>query len=221
MDRSHKLDSPNNEELRIIEQIEDHSGASTAYRNPTIHFEGDILPANEREKVKAEKIASASSNTWKSSPKIGFLIVYPLISAALLATILYVFVSEMNNAVYIVSAIVSAGFWMLTSYVAYSRVFKNLYKHGLRAGPLLLVVLISTFLGSQALFNVLSLTFAKESLLTNVSLISVATIFYSIITTYIVLFVWGNTHIQAVYKLLASVVILILSGLAVLVTYLM
>lgn len=220
MDRSHKLDAPNNEELRTIEQIEDRSGVAAVYRNPTKQFEGDILSASEREKVQAEKVASVSGDTWKLSPKIGFLIVYPFISAALLVTILYSSILGMNRAIYIVSAIISAGFWMITSYLAYANIFKILYKHGLRAGPFLLVILASTFLGSQAISNITATYFAGQSLLTNIAFVSIATIIYSIITAYIILFVWGNVHIKAVLKLFISVIVLVVSGVAAMLTYL-
>lgn len=212
MDRSHKLEAPNNEELKTIDQIEDHSGVSTVYRNPGEQFEGDILSSDEREKVRIERLNAPIKSIWKSSLKIGFYVPYPFVSGLLLATLLNYTVAWANATMFIAFIIIAVGVWMLTSYFAYARIFKIFYKHGLRAGPFLLVMLISTLLASQAIYLFVVERIAGQSLLFNLTILCIFMIVYSIVATTIVLLAWGNTKLNGMYKLLISAFVIIASA---------
>lgn len=221
MDRSHKLDAPNNEELRTIEQIEDRSGLSTLYREPGEQFEGEILTTEAREQVKTEKLNAITSGIWKSSLKIGFYITYPLVSGALLGALLYLVVNWDNAAILLGLIIISGGVWVLTSYFAYAAIFKIFYKHALRTAPFIFVMLISIMLASQAFFTIVAANFAGQSLLFNVALVSLFTVIYSMAISTIILIVWGNAKIKAWVKALVAGLVIVLSGALIVVSYLL
>jgi hypothetical protein len=220
MDSSHKLEAPNNEELKTIEQIEDKSGLTTLYREPGQQFEGEILSAEDRDKSKAEKLEAITSGIGKSALKIGLYIPYPFISGLLLAVIIYTTIDWANALILIALVILSIGAWALTSYFAYAAIFKSFYKHALRAGPFLFVSLISVLLASQAAYGFITHSFATQSLLFNAALISLLIVIYSIIINYILLGIWGNSKLGSGIKAAVSGLVIVVSSFLVAVIYL-
>ena len=213
MDKDHKLAAPNNEELRTIDQIDDRSGLTTLYRNPGKQFEGDIMSSDERDKANNEKLAAISSGVSSSSLKLGLLLPYPFICGALLAISIYTFFTGINSGILMAILIIAGGFWVLTSYFAYAAIFKTFYKYGLRAGPYMIVMLISILAASQAIYAIVAERFSTQSALFNTALVSILVILYSIIATYILLTVWGNGHIKPIYKVLTAGGLVIVSGI--------
>ncbi|MES2630993.1 MAG: hypothetical protein V4611_03475 [Patescibacteria group bacterium] len=221
MDRNHKLDAPNNEELRIIDQIEDKSGAATVYRNPKPQFHGEILSAEQRQKVKDDELASITNDLWKSSLKIGLYVPYPFVGGALLAAILNSSVDMVSAGIMIGLLIVVTGFWLYTSYVAYARIFKIFYKHALRAGPFIFVMLPSVLLASQAFYAYTAANIAGQSIVFNVAAVSLLVVLYSILTTFIVLLVWSHSKIKGIFKAAVAGLVLLFSVGLVLSSYLL
>lgn len=214
MDSSHhKLIAPNEEELRTIEQLEDHSGLSTLYREPGEQFEGDILSASDREKKQAEKYDAVTRSIWKYSLKLGLYVPFPFISGILLAATLYYTVTWANAAVFIGLIILAVGTWLLLSYGAYTRIFKVFYKHGMRTGPFLLVMLPSVLIASQAIYDVVVMYFAGQSLIFNLAIVSIFVILYSIIASLALLLAWGYPKLETIYKIAVGGLILLISGL--------
>jgi hypothetical protein len=218
------IQAPNEDELREIRQIEDRSAMTGIYFEPQKQYEGEvILSQEERSKAIEEKTAAASKGIWKSFLRIGLFIPYPLVIGASIAAALYTFAKELNPLLFLGICILSLGVWGVTSYFAYSAIFKVFYKHGLRAGPFLLVMLISVLLASQAAYGLVAVMFvgAELPLLFNTTLISIVLLIYSIIMSGILLAVWGNPKLKSLAKAIASVLVVITSGLFVLFVYLM
>lgn len=219
--KGHKLDAPHNESLKNIEQLEDHSSLGGVYRNARNQFDGEILSAENREKANAEKVNAITSSIWKSSLKIGFLIPYPIVSLLLLIVGLNA-IDRSTNAILLVFVIItSAAFWMITSYKAYASIFKTFYEHALRAGPFILVMLLTVLIASQAVFVFVSEYIASDSLLINLATISAIMIGYSIIATTIVLSVWGNARYKTFTKAMVSLSMIGVSVFMVALAYLL
>jgi len=221
MDRNHKLDAPNNEELKTIEQIDDHSGLTTVYREAGEQFHGNILSASEREKLKDDEIDAITSGISKSAPIIGLLIPYPFLSGLMGGVYLYSISAGLNAGILYTLLALLGGTWLATSYMAYARIFHIFYRHALRVGPFLLVMLISVLASSQAFMNIIAQSIASESLVFNIAAMALLVILYSIIISYIVLKTWGNSHISSGFKIAVSGIVLIFSGLLVGLTYLL
>ena len=220
MDSNHKLEAPHNEELQTMEHFEDRSGLSTLYRAPGTQYEGEILSAEARDKVKAEKLEAITSGLGKSALKIGFLVPYPLISGSMLAVIIYTTINLANALIFGALAVLTAGVWMLSSYYAYSAIFKTFYRHALRGGPFLLISLVSVLIASQAAYGLVVEKFSSQSLLFNAALISLLILLYSIILNYILVGIWGNSKLGSGIKAAVSVLSIAVSGFLVVAVYL-
>lgn len=225
MDRNHTLDAPNDEELSGIEQLGDRSDLTSIYREPGTRFEGEVLSAEQREKVKAEELEAITSGLGKHVLSVGLYVVYPFIGFALLAAGAYAAVATMGPQtpsvmILVFSVIFALSIWLYSSYKAYSTIFKIFYKHALRAGPFLIVMLISLIMASQAIYGVITESFAGQSLLFNVAIISLLTVVYSLIASYILLGVWGNSTLKSGIKVLVSGLIVMISAFFVVATYL-
>jgi|GEM_PF-1226379 len=221
MDRNHTLDAPNNDELSTIEQIADHSELTSIYRAPGEQFEGEILSEAERVKVKDEELEAITSGIGKSVLSIGLYIPYPFVSGAMLAVGIYVLTDIVKNPFALVGISFLAGvFWLVTSYKAYASIFKTFYKHALRAGPFLVGMLISLIMASQAIFGIVMESFSNQNIVFNIALISLLTVLYSFVSTYILLGIWGNSKLKSGIKALVSGLIIVVSAFFVIATYL-
>jgi hypothetical protein len=220
MDSSHKLEAPNEEELRTIEHIEDRSGLSTLYRAPGQQFEGEILSSEARDKAKAEKLEAITSGIGKSALKIGLYIPYPFVSGSLLAVFIYTSVNWANAFILFALVILSIGAWMITSYLAYAAIFKTFYKHALRAGPFLLVMLVSMLMAAQAIYGYVADAISNQSLLFNVAIVSLLVVLFSVVASYILLGIWGNSRLGSGVKAAVSGALILVSGFLVASVYL-
>jgi hypothetical protein len=220
MDRDHRIDAPNDEELRTIEQIQDRSDLTGIYRKGAQQFEGDILSKEAREKAKAQELEALTSGLGKSALSIGFFIIYPFIGGALLALGLFVLVRYVPAMVLLLLAIAALVFWLISSYKAYEFIFKTFYNHALRAGPFVTVMVVSLIMASQAIYGLVVDNFSGQSIVFNISLISLLLLLYSLIASFILLGIWGNSKLKSGSKVLVSGLIVILSAFLVISTYL-
>jgi hypothetical protein len=220
MDRDHRIDAPNDEELRTIEQIQDRSDLTGIYRKGAQQFEGDILSKEAREQAKAQELEALTSGLGKSALSIGFFIIYPFIGGALLALGLFVLVRYVPAMVLLLLAIAALVFWLISSYKAYEFIFKTFYNHALRAGPFVTVMVVSLIMASQAIYGLVVDNFSGQSIVFNISLISLLLLLYSLITSFILLGIWGNSKLKSGSKVLVSGLIVILSAFLVISTYL-
>ena len=218
----HKIEAPNEQELKEIQQIEDRSGLTSLYFEPQKQEQGEIfMSPEERDKaIEAKKVESVKG-IGGAFLKIGLYIPYPIVIGASMAAAFYTFVGAVNPLFFLGLVILAVGIWGLTSYFAYAAIFKTFYKHGLRAGPFLFVMLMSVLLASLAAYGLVAGMFvgAELPLLFNTTLISIVLLIYSIIASGILLSVWGNPKLKSLAKAIASVSVVLASGIFVLVVY--
>ena len=220
MDHDHKLAAPNEDELKGIEQIQDRSELSGVYRSAQNQFEGELLSSKERDKAKADELEAITSGIGKYALRIGLYIPYPFVSGILLLVTFYSVVN-LNSAIILVGLIIlSIGAWLLSSYYAYSAIYKTFYKHALRAGPFLVVSLVSTLMAAQAFYGIVLQYYAIDSLIFNTALVSLLVIMYSIVTSFILLGIWGNSRLGSGVKAAVSGMIIAVSAFLVIASYL-
>lgn len=224
MDRNHSLDAPNNDELSGIEQITDHSDLTNIYRDPHNQFEGNLLSANDRQKVKADELEAITSGLGKHVLKIGVYVPLPLIIGALLAVSLYTFADTAGEVasemVLAFAAILSISIWLIILYKTYKAINKTFYKHAMRAGSFLIVMIASLLMASQAIYWIVSESYLGQSLLFYTALTSLLVVMYSLVASFILLGIWGNSRLNSGIKALVSGLILLVSGFFVVATYL-
>lgn len=225
MDRDHRLAAPNNDALSGIEQITDRSELTSIYREPGQQFEGELLSAEDRKKAKADELEAITSGLGKHVLSVGILVAYPFVSFALLAVAVYTSLGTMTPEtpsvmILVFATVFALSIWLYTSYKAYDTIFKVFYKHALRAGPFLTVMLISLIMASQAIYGIITESFAGQSLLFNVATVSLLTVLYSLVASYILLGIWGNSRLSSGIKALVSGLLLLVSGFFVVATYL-
>jgi hypothetical protein len=212
MDHNHKLEAPNEDELRDIEQIQTRSDASTVYRSPKKHYDGQIMSEEERVKAKAEELEALTGGLASSALKIGLLIPYPFVSGALIAAGAYSISESIPPIAFGAIAIIGALFWLLTSYNAYASIFKTFYNHAMRAGPFVSIMLVSTFIASQAIYGYVAHLFAGETLIFNVALNSLLVVIYSMLTTFVLLGIWSNSRLGDLTRVVSALGIIAISS---------
>ena len=220
MDEKHKLNAPDEEELSGVEQLQDRSDLSSVYRNPTRTFTGKVLTVEERNQAKADELEALTSGLGKHSLKIGLAVPYPFIAGVLLTVGSYLLVGKVHDILFGGITILGALAWLLTSYTAYSYIYKTFYKHALRAGPFLLVMLLSLFLASQAIYGFVTQVVSSDTLFVTVGLISLLVIVYSCLTTFVLLGIWGNSRLSSYIKVVVSCLIMAISAFLVAGVYL-
>jgi len=220
MDSSHKLDAPNNDELSKIEQLDDRSELTSIYREAGELYEGELLSAEARTKVKAEELEAITSGLGKHVLKIGLYIPLPFITGLLLGVGFYSLIGKIGQMPLVFLAFFALSAWLLTSYAAYAAIFRTFYKHALRAGPFIVVMLASILMASQAIYWIVTQTFSSQSLIFTAGLISLLLLAYSLVASYILLGIWGNSQLSSGIKALVSGLVLIVSGFFVVATYL-
>jgi len=219
MDRDHRLAAPNNDALSGIEQISDRSELTSIYREPGEQFEGELLSAEARKKVKADELEAITSGLGKHALKIGIYIPLPFVTGLFIITGLFLS-SGMNEILLVFLSFFALSAWLITSYRAYAAIYKTFYKHALRAGTYIVVMLASILMASQAIYWIITETFSSQSLLFSVSLISLLLVAYSLVANFILLGIWGNSRLGSGIKALVSGLILVVSGFFVVATYL-
>jgi hypothetical protein len=75
-------------------------------------------------------------------------------------------------------------------------------------------------MASQAIYWIVSEDYAGQSLIFNAALMSLLLVMYSLVATYILLGIWGNSKLNSGVKALVSGLVLIVSAFFVVATYL-
>jgi len=224
MDRNHTMEAPNNDELKDIEQISDRSDLTNIYREPGDQYEGELLSKEDRVKAKADELEAITSGLGKHAFKIGLFVPLPFITGLLIGSGLYSYASQLeekDTMFFVFFSVFAIAAWMITSYMAYAAIFKIFYKHALRAGPFLVVMLVSIMMASQAIFWIVSESYATQSLVFNAALMSLLLLMYSLVANFILVGIWGNSRMQSGIKAIVSLLIIVISGAFVAATYLL
>lgn len=199
MDNKHKLDAPNNESLRSIEQVSDHSELSTLYRSAGKQWTGEVVSHEERERRLQHEQDTRTFGIRKQFWTVGLLAPLPLVLLSLILGAAFTIVNENNVAYYVIPMLIVSGIWAALSFNIIRRIFELFYQHGLRAGPFLIVLL--TFLGlSIQIIYVLTMPLHGQQLLSSVMMICAIELLWSIIITYALLLIWTTPTISGGVK---------------------
>ncbi len=200
MDHKHKLEAPDNESLKTIEQVESHSELTTLYPLAKDQWDGTIMSSEERATKHDADQDRATRSIRKLFLKIGTLAPLPFLLAALIVATAFTIVTEDNAAVLVFPMIFMLFIWLGISYVAIRNVYRMFYSHALRATPFLIALYIILGLGAQV-FLALLIPMHIESILINIAAVCAGIFVLSIIVTALLLFIWTAHNISGQVKL--------------------
>lgn len=200
MDRKHQLDAPDNESLRGISQLEDHSGLTTLYPQAHNQWDGTLMSSDERESKRDQELSSITSTITRWAVPIGLLAVAPIVSAALLVTIAYTFVNEDNASLLLFPMMLITGVWGIVSLAAIKRLYGIFYAHAIRATPFFIILLVLMGLATQSLI-ILSASFQSSSLITTVALVCAFALISSVALSWILLHIWTTRRVSGSAKM--------------------
>ena len=135
MDRNHQLDAPDNEELKHIEQLSDHSDLSALYRKAKDQWDGELVSDTERERRRQHKHDTIAFGVRKKFITIGFIIPLPLLLVWIIVSVILSMVTEDNAPMFVIPMMFTFLLWGLVSYFSYRKVYAIFYNNTLQAGP--------------------------------------------------------------------------------------
>lgn len=214
MDRRHQLDAPDNEELKDIEQIADHSNLSSMYRKAKDQWDGELVSETERDQRLQKKYDTIAFGVRKRFMAIGFIIPLPLLLAWLIVSVILSMVTEENAPMFVIPMMFTFMLWGLLSYFAYRKVYAIFYNNTLQAGPFV-VTLLTLLIASIPLIYDLTASIHDEKLIITAGVVGVVMVLWSILLTLPLLRLWSTPTITANGKLVIIVALaFVLIGLA-------
>ena len=201
MDRDHRLDAPDNEELSAIQQLGNRSELTTLYPHAHKEWEGsDLMSSDERDKKRDEEQLHISMTIRKWFPIIGLLVPTPAILIAFIAITAsrYLHPADMGILLLPVVAIVALVLWL--SFRCIQQVYVIFYNHAIKATPFLTVLVGYLLLSLYSLFIVTQPLHTGDYLI-DAAIISATVWFVSIIYSAILVFIWSSQGLGAKAKL--------------------
>ena len=199
MDKDHRMDSPDNESLRSIEQLGDHSELTTIYPHAKNEFDGDLLSSEAREEKRDKEQQRINLTIRKWFVVIGLLIPVPFILGEVLFTIVVTYVSVTNVALLLIPVVIAVLFWLIVSVKAIKRVYAIFYEHSIKATPFVATLLVLLLMSLQAHY-MLILPLYTDSILLNSLFTSGVVLMTSIVLSGLLLLIWTSSRISATLK---------------------
>lgn len=201
MEKFHKLDSPNNDRLSDIEQIEDRSGLAASY--PTARNEWESIPlmsGEARAKKQAEEQIRINAAIWKWFPIIGVLAPLPVVLLSLLLAISATYL-DFKEAAYLLLPVFFAAFlWGYLSFKAIQALRRIFYTHSIKAAPYLIAHFILLGVSFQGVF-LLAQTLHSGWVIGDVLIVNGIILAVSIILAGILLFIWTTRRLSSNWKI--------------------
>lgn len=220
MDRKHKLNAPDNDSLQFIEQVNDHSELSTLYPHAHDQWTGEIMTEEARLKKRDKEHEEITTKIIWKFWLIGVLAPIPIILAAIITVLAFLYINPEQMATFIVPALIALLVWAGASYFAIRRIFLVFYNHALRAGPFLVTLLVMLGLSVQTIY-VLTLPLHNQSPIHAVTLISGIILLWSILLSLLLLWIWVTPYLRGngKFSLLAilAVILIAVSGIVTLI----
>ena len=199
MDANHRIDAPDEEELKNIEQVEDRSGLSTLYATANPPWEGDLVSKEERERRRQAKEDTMNFGIRKEFLTIGLFIPLPFMLAILAVIIIFMLVNEANVSMFIIPAIFGFLFWALISFGLMKKVSSLFYANALQAGPFV-VALMALLITSAYIIYTISIPFHNNSALTAGIFVGSLTVIWSVILSFGLLRIWTTPKLKGNVK---------------------
>lgn len=201
MDKKHRLESPNNESLRTIEQVSDRSELSVLYRKARSEWEGkNLITEEERQSKQFKEHLHALLGIRRRLLEIALLPLVPFVLFALLSVAITTNIAPDNYRFLLIGVIFAIGVWGVFSFLAVQRVYAIFYKHGVRATPFLVVLLSLVGLATQASF-LLTNGLVLEPAVMRAAIVSGLGCLASIPITAALLYLWTSPRIPAKLKI--------------------
>lgn len=201
MDRDHRLDAPDNEALRGIEQLGDHSELSTIYPHGHSAWEGtDIMSAKDREDKRTQEQVRVSLAIRKQFALIGLLTPLPAILVIMLIVLAATFIDLKNIINLIVPVFLSVGIVTLISIWSTRYLYGIFYSHAVKATPFLAVLIGLITLSVDALFLVTQ-PLHSGWLPHDALIISAAVLIVSVVLSGILVLIWASPKLRSGAKL--------------------
>lgn len=219
MDRNHRLDAPDNEALKNIEQVADHSELSTLYRKAKDQWDGELVSDEERETRRKNKYDTISFGIREKFLLIGFLIPLPFAMALLVASIVLTLVTEDNASLFVIPMIFTVLFWVICSFFAYKKVAALFYGNALNAVPFITILLLLLALSIPTIYELTRPIHSGVLFTSSLTVIGIGFI-WSIILTIPLLRIWSTPRLSGNAKFgLITLIAVVLLGAALYVSF--
>lgn len=215
------MDAPDNESLRTIEQVSDHSELSAIYRRPGTQWDGEIVSAEERERRRKHHEETMSFGIRSKFWVVGILAPLPIIIFALLGSAALAYITEKNVSYFIIPGLIVFSLFIAFTISAIRKVFDLFYKNALRAGPFLFVLFTVLLLSIQILY-ILATPLHHQEILRAITYVGLAELVWSTVICSVLLILWTTPKISgggkfgifallAIALLMANAAIMVLS----------
>jgi hypothetical protein len=210
MDSRHKLDAPNNETLKNIEQLDDRSEIAAVYTRGKDQWDGELVSEDEREARRQHKLDTMSFGIRKEFVLIGFLFPLPFILAAVISVAALTFIDEGNVALFVVPAIILFFMWATITYFSYRKLYTAFYMNAVQTAPYAFVLLSMLGFVTFTAYHIITL-FYDIPALGMAGILSTLAILASIVCNFFLLRLWTTPVIPSGIKLL--IIILVGAGI--------
>ena len=201
MNKDHRLDAPDNESLRNIEQLGDHSELSTHYFTARKEWDGkEILSDEQREEKNNKALLTSTLAIRRQFAVIGLLIPTPLVLLVILISLAATYLTLSKLSTLLTLVIILVGIWALISFLAIRRVYRLFYAHALKATPFIIVLVALLGLSTQESY-LLTRGFHTQSFTVNTIIVAAGTYLASIALSALLLSIWTSPRISAGAKL--------------------
>lgn len=215
MDRSHKLDAPNNDALRTIEQVQDRTGLSSIYRQAHDQWSGELVSKDERDARQKHHQETLSFGIRKHFATISLLLLLPLVSFAIAASFALVHLNDDNVALYVIPAVFGFLVWAGLTILAFKKANRLFYDNALSIGGFMFVLYLLLVLQLPLLIESLAPLHTGDLVLAT-AYTSAAVLLISLVASGLMVFLWTTPKIHGAVKvgilvglLLASMVVAI------------
>lgn len=200
MDKDHHLDAPDNESLRTIEQLSDHSELTNIYPHPHDQWEGtELMSSEEREKKRDREQLNISLSIRRWFFLVGLLIPIPFVLGVLLAVVGITFMRPENFGVLLLPAVIALVVWFIASRLALKKVVSIFYGHAIATPPYFIVHIGLLLLSIQGIYVAAS-SFYTQSLLYDTVLTSGFVMLMSIFLSAVLLVLWTSPLLSSRLK---------------------
>ncbi|MGH7218036.1 MAG: hypothetical protein ACREGE_01125 [Candidatus Microsaccharimonas sp.] len=207
MDSKHRLDAPNNDTLKDIEQIGDRSESAAVYPHAKNDWDGvDLLSGEARMKKQEADRLRVNLTIRRWFPIIGFLIPVPAVALAAMAALAMDYLDP-KMAIYLLLPVFFGVFvWGFLSYHSIKAVRTIFYNHSIKLLPYLIAHVGFLLVAFRGLF-MYAQTFHNGWAIGDVLMVGAIVFLASMILSGILLFIWTTRRIASNWKLLLLLIL--------------
>lgn len=200
MDHDHRLDAPDEEALRSIEQLDDHSELTTIYRRAKHEWDGvEIVSREEREKQQREERLRISLSLRKWFLPIGLFIPLPIIVITLLLTLTSQYFSIQSLGILLLPILIGVGALVYATYRGFKYAYKIFYAHGVRAWPFIFIQIALLGMSLNGLFLLTEPLHTGEEWIDMLT-VAGAVLITSIVYSLVLVLAWSSPRLGSAAK---------------------